>query len=106
MPQLKTASEKLLNGTPFLLPASKNDTKAVLSREDTRKLLSREDTQKVLSREVRKRERENKYDFSTVFCLACAFQHWGSLAGNGEAGLAAIAFCWMLACKCIAQGQQ
>jgi len=70
--QLKTASEKLLNGIPFL-PAS---------REDTEKELSREDTETVL--------KENQYDFSDVVCLACAFQPCGSLAGNVEAGLAEV----------------
>ena len=70
---LKTASEKLLNGNP-LLPASRKDTKEVLSREDSKKVPSREDTKNIL--------KENKCDFSAVVCLACAFQQCGSLAGK------------------------
>ena len=74
MPQLKTASEKLLTSTSFLLPASRKDTKEVLSREDSKKVPSREDTKNIL--------KENKCDFSAVICLACAFQQCGSLAGK------------------------
>lgn len=89
MLQLKTALEKLLNGTPLLL-ASRKDTSLHPEKYQT----STERAQ---------------YDLPVGVSVAGGFQQCRSLAGNAEAGLAAVmllhcALCWILVCICTAQG--